>query len=342
MRDIIPKNKIKGVDFCGDESFTYIIRSDLGCYMRASDLHGGSDLTMFKLHPSCQHGDHYLAVSPGGFYIIKGKSYRRVSDLSTDADAEVKDLHPDFQGADHYLSFSTGFLIIFQAKGTYTMAIDLSYNLYKLQFKLHPEYSNGLYHWGLGADCCFLKPVSEWGVEYYTCKDPDKPDGQVYSVHPDVVNFLPGGLSITQGPAFGRWETIKTISNDSDTPVTWRKKIIKKVGYNKEKMTQITNNWKFGALATIESGDLSALIAKVQFSLSADYGGSQVNTVKETWDEVTEVEEELTLELKPHKSFYLWQYRLGVGDESLLFCPDLIISDQPNPPTEAPLPPADV
>ncbi|KAI7813321.1 uncharacterized protein LOC130571278 [Triplophysa rosa] len=340
MRDIIPKNKIKGVDFCGGHIFTYIIRSDLGCYMRSTDLHKGSDLTIFKLHPSCQNGDHYFADWSGRFYIIKGKSYRRVTDLSIDTHAEVKDIHPDFQGADHYIHFCTIFLIFFQAKGIYRFTIDLSNNFFKSELKLHPKCSNGLYYWGLLNKFCFLKPVSEWGVEYFTCSDPQKDDGHVYSVHPDVVNFLPGGLSITQGPAFGRWESIKTINIANDTKGTWRKKILKKVGYNKEKMKEITHNWKFGASATIESGDLVSLIAKFQFTFSAEYGGSNVNTEKESWDEANEVEEELTLELKPNESVYLWQYKLGFGDEPMLFCRDLKIDDEPNPPTEIPLPPA--
>ncbi|KAI7795561.1 uncharacterized protein LOC130571487 [Triplophysa rosa] len=342
MRDIIPKNKIKGVDFCGDKSFTYIIRSDLGCYMRTTDLHGGSNLTIFKLHPSCQNGDHYLADKDGHFYIIKGKSYRRVTDLSTDANAEVKDLHPDFQGGDHYFYYCSLFLIIFQAKGTEKVAIDLNQpdNLINSERKMHLKFSNGLYYWGRNNLLCFLKPVSEWGVEYYEVSDLLRDNGHAYSVHPDVVNFLPGGLSITQGPAFGRWENIKTINNDSNTPMKWRNKVIKKVGYNKEKMKEITHNWKFGASATMESGEMASLIAKFQFTFSAEYGGSNVNTEKENWDEATEVEEELTLELKPNESVYLWQYKLGLGDEPVLFCRDLKIDDEPNPPAEVPLPPA--
>ncbi|KAI7789643.1 uncharacterized protein LOC130549732 [Triplophysa rosa] len=352
MRDIIPKNKIKGVDICGDKSYTYIICSDLGCYMRTSDLQKGSDLTIFKLHPSCQNGDHYSADRLGRFYIIKGESCRTVTDLSTDADAVVKDIHPNFQGGDHYLHYmgsGSGSvslfvsmclfelfmpIIIFQGRGTFRR--DYMFDNHR-EINLHPSCSNGLYYWGLGLGCCFLKPVSEWGVEYYRGTDLEKGDGQVFSVHPDVVSFLPGGLSITQGPALGRWENIKTICNDSDTPVSWQEKIIKKVGYNKEKMKEITHNWKFGASATIESGELAKLIAKVQFSLSAEYGGSHVGTEKESWDEATEVEEQLSFKLKPHKSLYLWQYRLGVGGESVLFGRDLIISDEPNPPTEAPL-----
>ncbi len=341
MKNIIPRSKTKGVDICAGKKYTYIIRSDLGCYMQTSDLNKCSDLTIFGLHPSCQNGDHYLADMDGYFYIIKDKSYRKVTDLSTDAKAVVEDLHPDFQRGDHYLGIDKFFVIMFKSRGICKITSGLGSISTDIQHNLNPKSSNGLYYWGLSECCCFLKPASDWGVEY--CKGADfakDDDLVVYSVHPDVVNFLPGGLSITRGPAFGRWESIKTITNNSDTPMTWQQKIIKKVGYNKEKMTQITQNWKITPSVSIQSGDLTGLIAKWQFSFSAEYGGSHVHTKKETWNYATDVEEQLSFELKPHKSLYLWQYRLGLGDEPVLFCRDLIISNEPNPPTEIPLPPA--
>ncbi|KAL0150483.1 hypothetical protein M9458_054300 [Cirrhinus mrigala] len=182
---------------------------------------------------------------------------------------------------------------------------------------------------------------NEWGVQFCTCPDISKDKHTaVYSVHPDVLNFLPGGLSVTKGPAIGMWESIKTITNDSSALVTWQKKITKKVGYNKEKMTQMTHNWKIDASASVESGELPKLISKLQFSFSAEYGGSHVSTEHESWNEATEEEEQLTSELKPKESLYLWQYKLGLGHDSVLFCRHLKITSKPNPPTEVPLPPA--
>ncbi|XP_056604830.1 uncharacterized protein LOC130421130 [Triplophysa dalaica] len=336
MRDIIPRNKTKGVDICAGKEYTYIIRSDLGCYMQISDLHKGSDLTVFKLHPSCQNGDHYLADMDGHFYIIKGESYRRVTDLSTDADAVVEELDPDFRDGEHYLGINKFFVVIFKGRGIFRITSGLGSVSTDVKLNLKPESSNGLYYWGLSDCCCFLKPVSKWEVEYCKGADLEKDDSLlVYSVHPDVVNFLPGGLSLTQGPAFGRWENIKSIQMNCDTTGTWRNKITKKVGFNKEKMIQIMHNWKICPSSLIQSGDLAGLIAKVQFSMSAEYGGSHVNTEKQSWNEVTEVEEELSLELKPKQCLYVWQYRLGFCDEPVLFCRDLIIGDEPNPPTEA-------
>lgn len=355
MADIIPGHKIKGVDFCGTKDYCYIIRSDLGCYMRSSDFNKGSDLSIHALHPACQHGDHYLA-DYYYFYIIKGDEYRRVTDLSKDTDAAVFTLHPNCRGGDHYLSAFGWFYIIFQGKGTYRRTRylrkhfffplmfnerDLSKGSPSYEFPLHPNFRDGLYYWGDPYDFYFLKPTSDWGVEYYKGKDFENNQcTAVLSIHPDILNFLPGGLSITNGPAFSKWVNIKSVSNDSPTPVTWQKKVTKKVGYNKEKMSKMTHNWKIEASTTISSGELAGLIAQWQFSFSSEYGGSRVNTEKENWNEETEDEEQLSFELKPNECLYLWQYQLGLGSEPVLFCRDLKITDKPDPPTEVPLPPA--
>ncbi|KAK9970028.1 hypothetical protein ABG768_028167 [Culter alburnus] len=341
MNSIIPKSKTKGTDFCAEGKYHYIICSDLGCYMQTIDVKEGLDISIFSLHPACKDGDHYLGSKDGSFYIIKGKSFRRVNNLTTDSCAQVWSLHPNCQGGDHYLSTSGKYYIIFKAKGTCRVTNDLHQDTNSAEYKLHPECQNGLYYWGMPNHCYVLKPASEWGVQFCGSTDlsNDKFFG-VYSVHPDVLNFLPGGLSVTKGPSFGIWENIKTISNDSNTPVKWAKKINKKVGWNKEKMTQITHNWKIAASVSIESGALAKLITNVQFSLSAEYGGSRVNTENESWNEMTEVEEQLSLQLKPNESVYLWQYKLGLGEDPVLFCRDLKIDDEPNPPTEVPLPPA--
>ncbi|KAK9970004.1 hypothetical protein ABG768_028144 [Culter alburnus] len=353
MNSIIPKSKTKGIDICGAGHYCYIIRSDLGCYMKTSDLNSGSYISIFSLHPACKDGDHYLADKDGYFYIIKGNNYRRVKNLTTDSNAKVYSFHPNCQGGDHYFSTFSHFYIIFKEKGTYRITTDMNTDSDAEEFNLHPDCRNGLYYWGMHLapstyinndfilHCYFLKPGSEWGVEFCTIIDLSKDNlFGVYSVHPDVLNFLPGGLSVTKGPAFGIWENIKTISNDSNTPVKWAKKITKKVGWNKEKMTQITKNWKIARSGSIETGALAKLITNLHFSISGEYGRSHVSTENESSNEMKEEEEEFTFELKPDESVYLWQYRMGLGEEPVLFCRDLKITSDPNPPTEVPLPPA--
>ncbi|MGH0180473.1 UNVERIFIED_CONTAM: hypothetical protein FKN15_004086 [Acipenser sinensis] len=168
----------------------------------------------------------------------------------------------------------------------------------------------------------FLLLLSQEGVIIYTSEEVMRHTG------------------LSQGSAFGRWENIKTISNESAQPLNWTKKITKKVGYTKEKMSSMEHNWKISMSATYQAGDLTAAFAKYQFSLSAEYGGRSINTEKEDWSEATEVEESIEMTIQPNEKVYIWQYNLGFGKESVLFCRDLKITKTSTPPTEIPLPPS--
>ncbi|XP_064417962.1 uncharacterized protein LOC135358294 [Latimeria chalumnae] len=339
MAGIVPKKNARGVDFCSQGGYYYIVRSDLGCYMESYDFNKGSNLVVKSLHPACQGGDHYLAYY-SYFYIIKGNSYRCVTNMSDDADATVYELHPNCQGGDHYLCTYGNFYIIFQDKGTYRCTSDMRYDSEAVEHSLHPDYRSGLYFWAEANYFNFIKPVDEWGVQFYRVTDLSKDEVTTFSFHPDVINFMPGGLSVTQGPAFGIWEVVKTIKNDSNSTITWTKKINKKEGYEKEKMSSLEHNWNVSIGASYQSGTLIETIAKYQFSLQAEYGGAAVNTENENWSSVTEIEESVSVTLKAGEKIYVWQYKLGFGKEDILFCCDMEFDDDPTPPREVPLPPS--
>ncbi|XP_027010820.2 uncharacterized protein LOC113647978 [Tachysurus fulvidraco] len=274
MAGILSKSEAKGVDFCGVDDNYYIVRSDLGGYMYSTNFHQGSNLTIYSLHPSCQGGDHYLAYDNSTFYIIKGNTCRCVSDMTNDYEAKVFDLHPNCQGGDNYLSAYGYFYIVFKSRGVYHKTADMNTDSNAIEYPLHPNCKDGLYYWGTKSYSYLLKPKGEWGIEYHKTDNLNKDtNASTYSVHPDVLSFLPGGLAATHGPAFGKRELIKTISNDSETPLTWQKKITKKVGYNKSHISSIEHNWKISMSSTFQSGALTEAIAKFQISLSAEYGG---------------------------------------------------------------------
>ncbi|KAL1250895.1 hypothetical protein QQF64_018691 [Cirrhinus molitorella] len=195
MSSIIPRKKAKGTDICTFNKYYYIIRSDLSYYMQTSDLNKGSDISICSLQPACQNGDHYIG-GDSYFHIIKGNSCRRVTSLMKESDSVVYNLHPSCQGGDHYFAAHGYFYIIFQKKGIYRRTTNMTKE--SEEFDLHPNYRDGLYYWGPPNSkqngCYFLKPASEWGVEY--CTGPDLSEEEhtaVCGVHPDVLNFLPGG-----------------------------------------------------------------------------------------------------------------------------------------------------
>lgn len=341
MAQIVPKKNAPGVDFCGVDEYYYIVRSDLGCYMRSTNFNEGKDLEVFSLHNSCRGGDHYLAHDDDLFYIIKGDHYRRVSNMNQDKDSVVYSLHPNCRGGDHYLSAFGNFYIIYQGKGIYRRVNNMNTDEEAVEYTLHPECRNGLYYWGIKNYYYFVKPHDKWGIQYFrTTNFHENIDAVTYSFHADVVNFLPGGLGITQGISSGQWEAVKTITNDSSSPVAWNKKITRKVGYTKQKMSSVEHNWKISISASYQSGALTEAIAKYQFSLSTEYGGKAVNTEQEDWSEATEVEESISVTLQPDEKLYVWQFQLSMGKETVLFCRDMKFTNNSTPPTEIPLPPS--
>ena len=178
--EIVPH--AKGTDILG-AGVTYIVRSELGCYMRLSnELHeaknGDNSPTIFPLHSTCSGGDHYLGYyhSPAigadypSFLIIKGDEYREVEDLTTDKNPKQHTLHPDCRGGDFYMAtsyynaFSTSavFIIVYKAEGMFKVVSDLStgkkstpyekdHEEYakaeKKKLELHENCKGGLYYW---------------------------------------------------------------------------------------------------------------------------------------------------------------------------------------------------
>uniref|UniRef100_A0A8C5MLQ7 Uncharacterized protein n=1 Tax=Leptobrachium leishanense TaxID=445787 RepID=A0A8C5MLQ7_9ANUR len=339
MAAIVPKKDAPGVDLCGTDQYYYIVRSDVGCYMRSTNFNKGEDLDVFSLHPACSNGDHYLAYDDDLFYIIKGTSFRCVSDIGTDEGAIVCSLHPSCQGGDHYFSAFGNFYIVYQNQGVYRRTKNMTTYKDGIEYSLHPDCKDALYYYGIKDCYYFVRPHEEWGVQYYRCTNFNTNEsGQASSFHPSVINFLPGGLGLTHGPSAGVWTCIKTIKNDSQNHTTWSNKVPVTQGFDKEKLSPIENNWNISASLPVETG-LSALLTKSQFSLAPTYGGSNVNTDGENW-KLTTIEETISVLLEPGKEAYVWQYQLSLGSDAVLFCRDLRFDDPNKPPVVIPLPPA--
>ena len=229
----MPHKKARGTDICGDV-YTTIVRSDLGCYMRCTDLQNGSNIQTHPLHSSCSDGDHYFAYSDREFarvgsdypiyFIIKGTEYRQVINLSTDAEATTGYLHKFCQGGDFYLAFSKYwaftidpvFFILFLEKGVYRvvsnleMACGSKWSRYdKTEYKLHDRCKGGLYYWAQktiwSGDIWFyfIKQVDKWGLQFHRTQDltTDK-NGCDIVLHPEVTKFILGGLPVTMGSTF--------------------------------------------------------------------------------------------------------------------------------------------
>ena len=341
--EIVPKSAMeaRGIDFCGTYYYYYIIRSDLGVYMRSTNFNEGKEIKIYPLSPACQWGDHYLATGSDNFYIIKGDEYRRVTNMTEDKDAVVCQLHPNCRGGSHYYFAFGNYYIMFANKGVYRQVKNLNTDEGAVEDSIHEAFKDGLYFWGTtgyfnsGYVYC-LKQSDEWGVTYHRNTDVNLDKNPVtFSIHESVLNFLPGGIAQTTGKAFGYWHNIDYFANKTDSTVDWEKIIRKPVGFNRSEMSSIEHNWSIEIGAQYQSGLLSETISKYQFSLKAKYGGKSVNTEQQQWSNMTEESETLNcLHIKPHSEMYIWQYQMGFGKKKNLFSRDLKITEDSNPPEE--------
>ena len=359
---IVPHNNplAKGVDICGTEDYVYIIRSDLGCYMKCSGyldapkgIHG-QRFEIYPLHPSCAYGDHYLC-GPDGFYIIKNNQFIIVNDLSAPTTIPVVSQHlsQNCQNGENY-AYNLGSFIITTTSGEYILTSDLTSSSTppKKRGIVNPVYLKyGKYFFGARNQIIVItqnpnwkkQDNPNWGVVFTLTSDLSS-SGKDYFVYPDAINFLPGGISVALGTTAPKWKLLQSFTNSKDgAPLSWSEKITQTIGFNKSRFQSIEQNWnvtnslsmgtKFGFDYIVQTA------VEVQFSLTDSFGGASIQSEQEDWNETYTVEEELSTTIQPGKSVYIWQFSLGLkGTGDVLFCRDLQITNTSTPPTKIPLP----
>ena len=376
MARIVPHSEAGGVDFCGGlNDDLEIIRSDLECYMRVSDLHTGKDATLHPLHPSCSGGDHYLAMyhAPGiganhkSYYIIKGRDFRRVTDLTTDANPKVGVLHEKCRNGVFYLGTSQYllagsipiFIIVFNDKFRVVSNLETGKKdpglKWKDEYHLKKEMRGGLYYCSTKTKtigtCAFyaVKQVDKWGLQYYRTSNPTtepqswiEPSEETSSFHPSVTNFLPGGLGVTMGPAIGDWVLFKSFENLTDEIAEGQKYVVKVTnGYRKQSFLSTERDWRISASGSKEESagltieKVFEVAVKKQLSLSGYYGGKSIKTTTEEWKE--EVTEEDTVQIpKLHPGKSAYVWQYNVKLEKT----DNIVRSKNLAVTETPTPPS--
>ncbi|XP_061447073.1 uncharacterized protein LOC133367181 [Rhineura floridana] len=335
MAAIVPRTDSPGTDVFAIRHGFFIVRSDLGCFLQVLDLCLGQDIKVWDLHPACRGGDHYLGdPTSSAIYLLRGDSFYEVLDLSSEPPSSALPLHPSCQGGDHY-AFSEGrFFVFFLMRGVVLSVADLATGATAKEICLEPTLLHGLYYYGADAThlACF-RMDEENGLRCHLFATTGH---ESFPVHPDVVSFLPGGLALTHGAAFGAWECLKLISNATDLPMPSSHEITRRVGYSKLAFSQT-----YHITGSLDPESLAVSLLQHHFSLPAAYGGLGLRTEQEEWEEAAEEEEPLRVILQPRQKLYWWHYRLGLGKEPILFCRSLKVTRTPSPPTHIPLPPAD-
>ena len=334
---IVPRKKAKGTDFCGQSSYQYIIRSDLGCYMKAYHVRDGDDpVTIHPLHPTCAWGDHYMAT-PKHFYIIKGNECRSVTDLCTGANLTTITLHPDFKGGAFYMANSKNFFVIkmkaeppfFECKcgeNLENASNDRNQTISDTYLPTREDINDmrGWYYWATNGYFYFQKPVNDWSLAYHRIPDQDKwyrGKDVDFPVYPPITAFLPGGLAVIMGPTFNRWERLLSIPG-SNVGEKVDLTIKRKQGYKKPIVNPVQHEWNMSQRersAGLTTEEIFKAALKRTFYFPPKYGGLGVDATKEDWSDIMEVEESLSVFIPSQQLVYVWQYVLGIGDQVVLY-----------------------
>ena len=324
---IVPRNKAKGIDFCGQGSYQYIIRSDLGCYMKAYHVRDGDDpVTIHPLHPSCAWGDHYMAT-PDHFYIVKGDECRIVDDLRTGANPKMIKLHQDCRNGDFYMAQSSNSFFIIRLSSYRSICLcvkDLEKGSEAKNWPwrkaieendLHADCIKGHYYWATTTYFYFLKPISKWSLEYHRTKDlctPNK-EGRDFPVYPPITAFLPGGLAVIMGPAIAKWELIKTIDNTNGSADFNSKGVMRKNGYKKQALHSVQCNWTVSAQEGLTTEKVATAALKQLFSHPLIHCGCEFDCTEEDWTEEHEVKVDYDIIVPRANCRYIWQLKFGMG-----------------------------
>ena len=302
------------------------------------------------INPFCAGGDHYMNDGER-FYIIQGNSFISVNNLSfpSGKPTKAKSMHQNCSNGDHYLCADGLFFVIYEKSNTYKAVSDLYTGEISESGKIY-EGNCGIYYFGMpskiysGSKFGIIHQADQWGVSF-TLTNFFSKEGINFILLPDIINFFPGGLSTTFGPAKTSWKPVESFTNHSKANFTWSKLIKKTVGYNKSHFQSIENSWSLSSTVSMgtkfEAGiDLLAKASlETQFSLTTSAGGKNIRSEQEDWNEQYTTEEKVEIVIPPGGTVYIWQFTLGLeGSGDVLFCRDLQLTDSAVPPKDIPLP----
>jgi len=332
---IVPKTSsdAKGIDICRTSDYIYIVRSDLGCFLRTKDLSVGGDVKAFKLNDNCMWGDAYMHDEYGPFYIIFGDQVRSCKHLGQFDDDTYNSLDDKCKGGDHYFCWSTEFVVV---KGLYSQSFS---GLFPTKYPVNPitpelplpsMMTNGLYYWGDKYSYC-LKPEDS-KVTYNYCVELgiDYNKGLNQFMPKDVIRCLPGGVAQVLGPAWGKWVLAATQPNDSDNAMILHQYPIN-TGFTHFGVDDLTDSWDIEDTPDILTG-----LLKYQFKIDPSFGGVGIDTSDFTWEDYPcneNVPINGNVQIPPNEVGYIWMLTLGFGDcvpwtrndpgTTVLICPKL-------------------
>ncbi|XP_077170519.1 uncharacterized protein LOC143825956 [Paroedura picta] len=225
---MVLNKKVPDIHIFSTRAGDVAVRPDLNCYLLLPSLPTSPCAELRPLHPSVGGGKHYFSSRwHDSVYVVTGNQFTEARDLSAGPSQPARNLHPSCCGGRHYFAVTGGFVVIL-SQGSWTAVKDLT----------------------TGEPVPGLSPGHQWSQEkvgsirsYLYWHLWDNFSGNFFTFHPNVLSFLPGGLGLAKGAAFGAWKLLTAVHNYSDLPVTKSHRLFRKVGLAKERLADVVDSW---------------------------------------------------------------------------------------------------
>ncbi|WP_299465714.1 hypothetical protein [uncultured Microscilla sp.] len=363
------KPKYKGYDIFSAGSYVYVVRSDIGYFLRARRLDGASTTKseIFPLNEALSSGIGYFGLNrisdgklKGTRCVVRGTMYSTYRNFGR-TKGQFKDIgSEEAQDGDHY--FAVGVRKGNKPRRIYVIKGNKFYRFKSLKDKKPEKGFDGVALpkelqtdstnkdeivaiWGRSKFIYVLKNT-EFGPLIYRTSDLRKPFSTVVSAPNDGVRkFLIGGLTAEQGGKTSVvWKSISgafpfcnTSSNQSSEVAAPKVSETITVGFVKGSTSSIEKNWSITATVGMETGGLGALVASAHAELSTTYGGASVKTKSKEWStqNTTTVNLDEGKLVKGGQCIGYWQGQMFINNK-LIMTTGIYFTDTKSPPEEEP------
>ena len=366
------KPHYKGYDIFAAGGYIYVVRTDIGYFLRARQLDGAATAKskIYPLNEALSNGDGYFGLNrisdnklKGTRCVVRDSIYATYRNFGKTKGTFKRIGSDKAKNGEHY--FAVGVRRGKKARRIYVIKNNKFYRFKSLGdkkpekgydgVKLTPEAQTDpndstskddiVAFWGQSKYIYMMKNT-EFGPLIYRTTDLRKPFSPVVSAPNDGVrNFLIGGLTAKQGgktsilwkSVSGAFPFCNTSSNTGSSVAAPKVSESITVGFVKGSTKSIEKNWSVTSTISVETGGIGALVASAHAELSTTFGGASVKTQSKEWStqNTTTINIDEGKQVKGGQCIGYWQGQMYINDK-LVMTTGIYFTDDKNPPKEKP------
>ncbi|HAS41402.1 MAG TPA: hypothetical protein DCS93_13035 [Microscillaceae bacterium] len=352
------KPHYKGYDIFALKESIYIVRSDIGLFLKTKSMNGKAKPTIFSLNEAFANGNGYIGYKSGDDWVrcvIQKNSYVTYKNL-TNMKGKRRDIVSSLaKNGDHYFAKDP------KDKGQSIYVIkDGQYHIFKRLSDAKPRKSgtlpsylkkNVVAYWAKRKYIYILKNTKYGPIVYRTTalKNP-KPSSIEIAPNKAVRDFLIGGLTAKNGGSTSVvWKSVSNAfpfcnrSKNKNSSVAAPKLTESiTVGFNKEYTSSIEHNWSVSLTLGAEmekktKAGVAEVVTKAHIELTTQYGGASIKTDSKQWstENTTTVQLDEGKKVKGGKCIGYWQGQISI-DGKLVMTTGIHFTDNNRPPKGKP------